>query len=257
MQVCRRFFKNKFIQFLFISQAIITRVGGVFVMLQRTCAKDCMVACTEKGFGIRIRDCTSCCTKEPDCGSSELVKKKWQWAKKSVSKERGKSHKNSAKNNRDTKYGIFFVCFTIVVRNKTFSRKQQWNNTCVWIIHLLKYLLVNYNSIRELKNSDLFKPRKIRKMANVSFGKMFATFFENVNVLIRISHFFWYDQQTDRCDLNFKTLLTLIYNSMLNTWNFVWKFNIIFNSQAKFRYRLIDNLLSIFFNLVNGDSLIP
>ncbi|KFM66344.1 hypothetical protein X975_01322, partial [Stegodyphus mimosarum] len=45
-------------------------------MLQRSCANDCMVDCTEKGFGVRIKDCISCCTKEPDCGTSDLMKKK-------------------------------------------------------------------------------------------------------------------------------------------------------------------------------------
>ncbi|GFQ84769.1 uncharacterized protein TNCT_270791 [Trichonephila clavata] len=57
-------------------KAVITRVGGVFVMLQRSCATDCADACTEKGFGVRIRDCTSCCKKEPDCGTTQLMKKK-------------------------------------------------------------------------------------------------------------------------------------------------------------------------------------
>ncbi|KAG8172161.1 hypothetical protein JTE90_001689, partial [Oedothorax gibbosus] len=57
-------------------RAVITRVGGVFVMLHRTCVAKCHEACTERGYGIRTRECTRCCTKEPDCGVAELMKKK-------------------------------------------------------------------------------------------------------------------------------------------------------------------------------------
>ncbi|KAF8764065.1 hypothetical protein HNY73_022184 [Argiope bruennichi] len=57
-------------------KAIVTRVGGVFVMLQRSCSTDCLDACTEKGYGVRIQDCTICCTKENDCGATALMKKK-------------------------------------------------------------------------------------------------------------------------------------------------------------------------------------
>ncbi|GIX75348.1 uncharacterized protein CEXT_741301 [Caerostris extrusa] len=48
------------------------RVGGVFVMIQRSCSADCTEACTEKGYGIRIQDCTICCKKEEDCGTTAL-----------------------------------------------------------------------------------------------------------------------------------------------------------------------------------------
>ncbi|CAL1276634.1 unnamed protein product [Larinioides sclopetarius] len=45
-------------------------------MLQRSCSTDCQDACTEKGYGVRIQDCTICCTKENDCGATALMKKK-------------------------------------------------------------------------------------------------------------------------------------------------------------------------------------
>ncbi|KAG8192176.1 hypothetical protein JTE90_027815 [Oedothorax gibbosus] len=63
---------------LMMLMAIITRICGVFVMLQRSCADDCMDACTEKGYGVRIQDCTTCCKdgqKDVEvCGSTQLIK---------------------------------------------------------------------------------------------------------------------------------------------------------------------------------------
>nr|XP_042902157.1 uncharacterized protein LOC107453105 [Parasteatoda tepidariorum] len=56
-------------------KAVIIRVGGVFVMMSRTCSKECSEACTERGYGIRTKECTTCCVKEPDCGTSDLLKK--------------------------------------------------------------------------------------------------------------------------------------------------------------------------------------
>ncbi|XP_054724905.1 uncharacterized protein LOC129235225 [Uloborus diversus] len=56
-------------------KAIITRIGGVFVMLQRSCSEDCAEACIEKGYGIKIQDCSKCCTKENDCGTASLMRK--------------------------------------------------------------------------------------------------------------------------------------------------------------------------------------
>ncbi|GFT60021.1 uncharacterized protein NPIL_617221 [Nephila pilipes] len=57
-------------------KGVVTRVGGVFVMLQRSCSTDCAEACTEKGYGVRIKDCVSCCKNEPDCGTTQLLRKK-------------------------------------------------------------------------------------------------------------------------------------------------------------------------------------
>lgn len=86
-------------------------------MLQRTCTDSCSPACTEKGFGIRIKDCTSCCQKEPDCGTSDLIRKKWQLENHENKCGERKCESSAGRSLIDTKivsYKIVFLFFTVV-----------------------------------------------------------------------------------------------------------------------------------------------